>query len=215
MHDGLCLILASYTFNEVVPSINPAIDKFMMDASLVFKLDKHSDKIPCMERWRSSTCGNQLLATISQIHLNCSHAALSTYWAKRTGNPRIATVVTNAWQKAQNDLSSHMPNGDSALMVHELVELVEYLRGLAMFAAMRQLVMSLLACRLGLRQDELCKIQFRHIHLGLCPVQMVDGKLVIYGMTFEIQGKTDKHTVYLVAHADVEIAEMDIGLGGY
>ncbi|KAJ3068327.1 hypothetical protein HDU98_008477, partial [Podochytrium sp. JEL0797] len=48
-----CLILESYTFNEVVPSINPTsiamylqwktrpVDEFVTDASLEFKLDKH------------------------------------------------------------------------------------------------------------------------------------------------------------------------------
>ncbi|KAI9325188.1 hypothetical protein BDR26DRAFT_942334 [Obelidium mucronatum] len=186
--------------------------------------------------WKDANSGQQVYATVAAIHKNRGHPRNMPYVEqclpcfnlmdsrgssgcqdhranprpKRTGNARFSTVAMDGLKNLKAELSAHAPNGDSPLLPHELLKWRKYLMDKGSFWSSQQWVMSLLASKLGLRMDELCKIQMKHIHLAVSPVvQAPNGKVVVHGLCFEIQGKTDTHPVYLIAWADFENPELD------
>ncbi|KAI3646049.1 hypothetical protein MP228_008977 [Amoeboaphelidium protococcarum] len=129
----------------------------------------------------------------------------------RKGNPRDCTKLQNVFQRVFKDQASHVVRGDSALTPWELIKLRNYCISKNNLYDLMFYVMTLVGCKLFLRNSELTDLKFSSedginaINWELTSFSP-SGELV--GLAFNIKGKTDNQPVPLTLWSDDTVPEL-------
>jgi hypothetical protein len=180
--------------------------------------------------WKCPGAVNQFLSAISTLHVTrdqggqycepCSdciedyaqrhgtcrfHADYPRLW--RSGTPRKLRSVKNRYQRVtKTDLKGYVPQGNSPLLPHELIDIRNSLLSTNCVENLRLWVMILFHVQLFLRASEGCFFKFEDFIHGLSSVDSQTGQIVAIGV--KIKGKSDDNPHLLMIWRNDQVPEL-------
>jgi hypothetical protein len=179
--------------------------------------------------WNDPTIVAQLLSAISGIHsarqqrgqyleacqdcidqdnsgqlAGCRyHRGTPLLWRK--GNPKESDLMMNVVKQTKIDNPDYVPKGDTPLSPWELISMRTYLISQNTVWDLMIWTMTLVACMLFLREDEVASLSFESINYDLC---IVNDNGTVEGVSLKVQGKSDPLPVTLMLWANDEVPEL-------
>ena len=180
--------------------------------------------------WKSPGACNQFLSAISTLHSSrkqngqyqepCQeciiqyearatgcrfHPDFARLW--RTGCPRTLEILKNRYTKVtKTDIPDYIPQGDSPLLPHELIDVRNALLSRNDKSSMRLWVMILFHIQLFLRSAEGCFFQFSDFVYGLTSVDSETNHVSAIGV--RIKGKTDESSKLFMIWRNDKVPEL-------
>ena len=151
-------------------------------------------------------CNDCIQLDGDKIYTGCRyHRGQPQLWRK--GFPRDSNYMDNVMAQSSRDGASYVVEGDTPLTPMELISMHTRLTASNRLADYQHWVMTLVACKLFLREEELADLKFEDpeskncinwdVTLGKC--HQTTG---LDGIAFNIQGKSDENPVTLMLWAD-------------
>jgi hypothetical protein len=136
--------------------------------------------------------------------LGCKyHRGKPNLW--RRGSPKESQLLGDRLKQVSKDCSEYQESGDSALTPFELMDMRSKMISSNKLWDLQFWVMTIIACRLFLRSDELCDLKYTSEKNENClnwdvTIIRPDGRVEAIG--FNIKGKTDSRSVALLLWSD-------------
>lgn len=180
--------------------------------------------------WKCPSAVNQFLSAISTLHVTrnqgsqycepCSdciaeyarcrgtcrfHADYPRLW--RSGTPRKLRSVKNRYGRVTKiDLKGYVPQGNSPLLPHELIDIRNYLLSRNCVENLRLWVMILFHIQLFLRAAEGCGFEFTDFVQALTSIDSQTRQIVAIGV--KVKGKTDENPHLLMVWRNDKVPEL-------